>query len=130
MADQVIQMKNGSDNAFPEIKAKTATAASTITDSQTPVTLIKIGRLATALIPAIASQNIGAWATINIAQLPDEYKPAAAVRYPIIRQSQTTTNAVFYVIGIGGDLGLNNQGAAVSGTGAIMQTCISWITAS
>lgn len=113
-----------------ESLVKTTTAASTLTDNQTPVTLIKIGRLATAIIPSIPSQNIAAWATIVIAQLPAEYKPAAAARFPIIRQSQTNTNAVFYLIGIGGDLSLNNQGGAVSGTGAIMQTCISWITAS
>lgn len=113
-----------------EALVKTATVPSEITDGNAPITLIKIGRIVTAVIPNISTQNIGAWGTIPIANLPNEYRPSSAVRFPIIRQLQTDTNAVFYLVSLPGVLSLNNQGAAVPDTGAIMQTCITWIAAS
>ena len=108
---------------------KTATFTITGASSDNVVQLCKVGRTVTAYIPALSSVELAAWGTKELGTYPTEFRPPISIRFPIVRQGATTVNAIYYCITYDGRFQLNNQGGAAT-SGAVMATCISWLTES
>lgn len=83
----------------------------------------------TCYIPSLSNITVDAWGSSTICNIPDGFIPAEGFRYNIPRQAQTNAIALFFLVGTGGALVINNQSSASLSTGNTMGTAITWFTA-
>ena len=112
----------------PVVQMGTTLSFTDSDEVQKEMKIIRVGNIVTLYFPSLSSVSIDSWqSSSTYVIIPNEYRPFITLRFPIVRQSQTTVNSIYLTVNsTNGNIYLNNQGATAT-TGTIMASCVTWV---